>query len=119
MPAAPPGRPDPADAEPGVSIPFTGFLLGAVSPGREEGVHRSKSELCSKNAPPLKGKAMRRNHSGSRVMEKAQDLYSNSRELAKHGASGANRFVHESPVLSAVMGVGTGFLIGLWMRRHD
>jgi len=62
---------------------------------------------------------MRRNHSGNRIMERAQDLYSNSRELAKTGASRANGFIHESPVISACLGVGAGFLIGLWMRRHD
>jgi len=62
---------------------------------------------------------MRRNHSSSRIMEKAQDLVSNSRQLAKDGASRANTFIHESPMLSAWLGVGAGFLIGLWMRRHD
>ncbi|HVR85310.1 MAG TPA: hypothetical protein VMU54_13420 [Planctomycetota bacterium] len=62
---------------------------------------------------------MRRNHSGSQILEKAQDLYSNSRELAKGGASRARTFIHESPVLSAFLGAGAGFLIGLWMRRHE
>jgi ElaB/YqjD/DUF883 family membrane-anchored ribosome-binding protein len=62
---------------------------------------------------------MRRTHNGSHILEKAQDLYSNSRELAKDGASRAKSFIHESPVLSAFLGAGAGFLIGLWMRRHD
>ena len=62
---------------------------------------------------------MRRNHSGAQVLEKAQDLYSNSRDLARDGASRAKTFIHESPVLSAFLGVGAGFLIGLWMRRRD
>jgi ElaB/YqjD/DUF883 family membrane-anchored ribosome-binding protein len=58
-------------------------------------------------------------YSGTHIMEKAQDLYSNSRQLAKDGASRAKTFIHESPVLSAFLGAGAGFLIGLWMRRHD
>jgi len=67
----------------------------------------------------LKGTTMRRNHSGNQILEKAQDLYSNSREFAKDGATRANSFIHGSPVLSAFLGVGAGFLMGLWMRRRD
>ena len=89
-----------------------------MSRGREEGVHKSKFESCSKDTQ-LKGKTMRRTHNGSRILEKAQDLYSNSRDVARDGASRANSFIHESPVLSAFLGVGAGFLIGFWMRRHD
>ena len=62
---------------------------------------------------------MRRNHRGAQPLEKAQDLYSNSRVIARDGAARANSFVHESPVLSAALGVGAGFLIGFLMRRHD
>lgn len=62
---------------------------------------------------------MRRNHTGSQIMEKAQDLYSNSRELARDGAARAKTFIHESPLLSTLLGVGAGFVVGLWMRRHD
>jgi ElaB/YqjD/DUF883 family membrane-anchored ribosome-binding protein len=61
---------------------------------------------------------MRRTHSGSQVLEKAQDLYSNSRDLARNGASKANTFMHDRPVLSTVLGAGAGFLIG-WMFRRS
>ena len=62
---------------------------------------------------------MRRNHTGPQILEKAQDLYSNSREMARDGADRAKTFIHESPVLSTLLGVGAGFFIGLLMRRHD
>ena len=62
---------------------------------------------------------MRRNHSAAQVLEKAQDLYSNSKDMAREGADRANTFIHESPLLSALLGVGAGFLIGLLMRRRD
>ena len=62
---------------------------------------------------------MRRTHSASEVLEKAQDLYSNSRDLARDGASKANTFVHDRPVLSTVLGAGAGFLIGWMIRRSS
>ena len=60
---------------------------------------------------------MRRHHNGSQILEKAQDLYSNSRDMAKDGASKANSFVHDRPVLSTLIGAGAGFLVGWWIRR--
>jgi ElaB/YqjD/DUF883 family membrane-anchored ribosome-binding protein len=62
---------------------------------------------------------MRKHSTGSQVLEKAQDLYSNSRAFARDGATRANTFIHESPVLSTILGVGAGFLIGMWMKRGD
>jgi len=62
---------------------------------------------------------MRKHRNGTQILEKAQDLYSNSREMAKDGADRAKTFIHESPVLSTFLGVGAGFLIGLWMHRRD
>jgi ElaB/YqjD/DUF883 family membrane-anchored ribosome-binding protein len=62
---------------------------------------------------------MRRNHSTAQVLEKAQDLYSNSKDMAREGADRAKTFIHESPVISAFLGVSAGFLIGLWMRRRN
>lgn len=62
---------------------------------------------------------MRKPTSGSQVLEKAQDLYSNSRDFARNGAARAKSFIHESPVLSTLLGVGAGVLVGMWMRRRD
>ena len=62
---------------------------------------------------------MRRHSQGAQVFEKARDLYSNSKDLAQDSASRAKTFIHESPVLSTLLGVGAGFLIGLWMKRSD
>jgi len=62
---------------------------------------------------------MRRHRNGSQILDKAQDLYSNSRDVAREGAARAKTFIHESPLLSTVLGVGAGFIIGLWMRRRD
>jgi ElaB/YqjD/DUF883 family membrane-anchored ribosome-binding protein len=61
---------------------------------------------------------MRRAHTASQVIEKAQDLYSNSRDLARSGASKANTFMHDRPVLSTALGAGAGFLVG-WMFRRS
>ncbi len=62
---------------------------------------------------------MRRHRNGSHILEKAQDLYSNSREVARDGADRARTFIYESPVLSTILGVGAGFIVGMWLRRHD
>jgi len=60
---------------------------------------------------------MRRNHNGTHLLEKAQDLYSNSRDMAKDSATKANSFVHDRPVLSTLIGAGAGFLVGWLLRR--
>jgi hypothetical protein len=92
-----------------------------VRPSEAGVVHRS--DVKHPTEPVLliiwKEKAMRRSHNASQVLERAQDFYSNSRELARDGALRARTFIHESPVLSAFLGVGTGFLLGWWMRRRD
>ena len=62
---------------------------------------------------------MRKNGTGLQILGKAHDLYSSSRALARNGAARANTFIHESPLLSAFLGVGAGFLIGMWARRRD
>lgn len=62
---------------------------------------------------------MRRMNRGAQILEKAHDLVSNSRDLARDGAARARSFVHDSPVLSAAIGVGAGFLIGFLVRRRD
>ena len=62
---------------------------------------------------------MRRNHRGAQILEKAQDFVTNSRDLARDGASRANSFMHESPVISTAIGVGAGLLLGFLMRRRD
>lgn len=62
---------------------------------------------------------MRKSTTGSHVLEKAHDLYSDSKDMARNGAERAKTFVHESPVLSTILGVGAGILIGIWMRRRD
>lgn len=62
---------------------------------------------------------MRRHRNGAQILEKAQDFYSNSREMARDGADRAKTFIHESPVLSTFLGVGAGFLIGMLLRRND
>lgn len=62
---------------------------------------------------------MRKSTSGSQVLEKAQDLYSNSKAMARNGAARAKSFIHESPLLSTCLGVGAGILVGMWVSRRD
>ena len=62
---------------------------------------------------------MRRSRNGAQVLEKAQHLYSNSKDIAREGAAKANTFIHESPMWSTLLGVGAGFLSGFLVRRSD
>ena len=62
---------------------------------------------------------MNRNSTTTKALHKAQDLYANSRELAKTGASRAKSFIYHRPVLSTLLGMGLGVLIGHWMRPKD
>lgn len=62
---------------------------------------------------------MRKHRNGEQVLDKAQDLYEESREKAARGMEEAKTFIQEKPVLSALVGVGLGVLLGLWMNRRD
>jgi hypothetical protein len=55
----------------------------------------------------------------TKVMRRAQEMYSDSREAARNGASHAKTFIHQRPVLSTLMGLGLGLLIGHWMRPKE
>jgi hypothetical protein len=53
------------------------------------------------------------------VADKAQDLYSATRKVARQGSREANSFIHRSPVLSTLIGFGAGFLLSLLFRSRD
>ena len=57
---------------------------------------------------------------GARFVDKARDIFSESRDLARTGADRASDFIHAKPVASAMMGFGAGILIGVlfWRRRR-
>jgi len=52
----------------------------------------------------------------SRMANRAQDWYDESSKMAKKGSRRANSFIHEQPVLSTVLGVGAGLLLGFIFR---
>ena len=52
----------------------------------------------------------------TKTLRKARELYSDSREVARNGASRAKSFIHRRPILTTLMGMGLGVLIGLWLR---
>jgi len=55
---------------------------------------------------------MRRFPNVNRVADRAQDWYEESRKMAKKGSRRANSFIHRQPVLSTILGVGAGLLLG-------
>jgi ElaB/YqjD/DUF883 family membrane-anchored ribosome-binding protein len=52
----------------------------------------------------------------TKVLGRARDLYEDSGEVARNGATRTKSFIHHRPVLSTLLGLGIGFLIGHWLR---
>jgi len=55
---------------------------------------------------------MRIQAEASKVADKARDLYSASRKITRNGAKEANSFIHARPMLSVILGIGAGFVVG-------
>jgi ElaB/YqjD/DUF883 family membrane-anchored ribosome-binding protein len=55
----------------------------------------------------------------TKALRKARDLYADSREVARNGASHAKSFIHQRPLLSTLLGLGLGLLIGHWLRPRE
>jgi len=55
----------------------------------------------------------------AKALRRAQDLYADSRDFARNGASSAKSFIHQRPVLSTLLGMGLGVLIGHWLRPRE
>jgi ElaB/YqjD/DUF883 family membrane-anchored ribosome-binding protein len=55
----------------------------------------------------------------TKALRKARDLFDDSREAARDGASQAKSFIHHRPLLSTFLGLGVGILIGHWIRSRD
>lgn len=51
---------------------------------------------------------------GDRLIEKAHDLWTDSGDLARDGATQANSFIHRKPLAAALMGVGAGVVLGMF-----
>jgi hypothetical protein len=62
---------------------------------------------------------MRHHPNGSKVADKAKELYSSSRRLAEDEIERAGTFIHKNPVTSALLGVGLGFLLASIFRSRD
>jgi ElaB/YqjD/DUF883 family membrane-anchored ribosome-binding protein len=55
----------------------------------------------------------------AKALRKARDLYDDSRDIARNGADRASGFIHQRPVLSTLLGLGAGLLIGHLLRPRD
>ena len=62
---------------------------------------------------------MRTESNGVRAAEKAQEVFSASRKMARKASTQAKTFIHEKPVLSTLLGVGAGFLLAFIVRGRD
>jgi hypothetical protein len=50
---------------------------------------------------------------GDRFIDKAHDLWTDSGELAKTGATQANGFIHRKPMAATLLAVGAGLCLGM------
>jgi len=55
----------------------------------------------------------------AKVLRTARDLVADTRDVARNGASQAKSFIHQRPVLSILLGLGLGVLIGHWLRPRE
>jgi hypothetical protein len=55
----------------------------------------------------------------AKALRRARDLYTDSRDIARNGASQAKSFIHQRPVLSTLLALGLGALIGHWLRPRE
>jgi ElaB/YqjD/DUF883 family membrane-anchored ribosome-binding protein len=50
---------------------------------------------------------------GEELIDKAHDVWKDSGEFARTGASQANTFIHRKPLAATLLSVGAGVLIGV------
>jgi len=55
----------------------------------------------------------------AKALRTARDLVDDSRDAARNGASHAKSFIHQRPVLSTLLGLGLGALIGHWLPPRE
>jgi ElaB/YqjD/DUF883 family membrane-anchored ribosome-binding protein len=61
----------------------------------------------------------RHRNGGAPAFHKAARVVSETRDLARVGASRANSFIHARPIFSTVLGVAAGFVLGRLFPRGD
>jgi hypothetical protein len=62
---------------------------------------------------------MNGNTTATKTLRKARELYVDSREVARNGATHARSFILHRPLLSTLLGLGLGVLIGQWLRPKE
>jgi hypothetical protein len=55
----------------------------------------------------------------AKALRRARNLYAESRDIARNGAARTKSFIHQRPVLSTLLGLGLGVLIGHWLRPRE
>jgi len=61
---------------------------------------------------------MQKHANGRSVRERASEFLENSREFTKEHASQAKSYIREKPVLSVLLGLGAGLMVGLLFSRR-
>ena len=61
---------------------------------------------------------MQKHANGRSVREKASEFFENSREFTKEHASQAKSFIREKPLVSVLLGLGAGLMVGLLFSRR-
>ncbi|HLY74358.1 MAG TPA: hypothetical protein VKU80_09590 [Planctomycetota bacterium] len=62
---------------------------------------------------------MKNRSDGSKIADRARELYTSSRKVAAEEIDRAHGFIHANPVKSALVGVGLGFLLASLFRSRD
>ena len=55
----------------------------------------------------------------TKALHKAKDLYDDSREVARNGAAQTKSFIQQRPILSTLLGLGAGLLLGHLFRPKE
>ena len=53
------------------------------------------------------------------VLRKARTVFDDTRVVARNGATHAKGFIQTRPMMSTLLGLGLGVLIGHWLRPRD
>ena len=61
---------------------------------------------------------MHRHVNGPTMREKAKEFLENYRGFAEEQATQAKTFIQEKPILSALLGIGAGLMVGLMFSRR-
>lgn len=62
---------------------------------------------------------MRSHQNGKATLDRARTLYAASRKLVRKGSTKAKSFILSKPLLSTLIGVASGFALGMLFRPRS